>query len=115
MMDLAYMKAMNREAAERAAVENLSPYVYFDVDDLDNFDGFPFPYIGDLEPAGWVEIERHFVDSSGFGQEDEAALSTSQFLDLVRERIASGPVTGWAIVESGQFQVYVAEYQKDIS
>lgn len=115
MMDLAYMKAMNREAAERAALENLSPYVYWDKSELDSFDGFPFPFIGDLEPTGWVEVARHFVDSSGLGAEDEAALSTGQFIDLIRDRITNGPVAGWAIVEVGQFQVYVAEYRKDIS
>ncbi len=114
MLDLAYIKEKNREAAQRAAQENLSPFVYWDLEELENSTGFPFPFIGDLEPAGWVEVDQHFVDSSGFGEDDEMALSANQFAHLIRNRITSGTVTGWAIVEYGQFQVYVAEYQKDI-
>lgn len=114
MMDLAYIKQMNREAAERAAEENLSPFVYWDESELDQSEGFPFPFIGDLDPEGWVEVETHFVDSSGYGQDDEPALSVGQFIAIIRDRIRSQTVTGWAIVEAGQFQVYVAEYHKDI-
>ncbi len=115
MMDLAYIKELNREAAERASQENLSPFVYWDESELDQSGGFPFPFIGDLEPTGWIEIARHFVDSSGLGGDDEAALSIGQFIDLIRDRITNGPVTGWTIVEVGQFQVYVAEYHKDLA
>ncbi len=114
MMSLEYIQQLNRDAAERAAQENLSPYVYWDESELDQSEGFPFPFIGDLEPEGWIEVERHFVDSSGFGEVGEPALTAGQFVDLIRERITSGKVTGWAVVESGQFQVYVAEYHKNI-
>ncbi len=114
MMSLEYIQQLNREAGEHAAQENLSPYVYWDESELDQSEGFPFPFIGDLEPEGWTEVERHFVDSSGFGEDGEPALSAGQFVTLIRERIASGKVTAWAIVECGQFQVYVAEYHKDI-
>ena len=51
-----------------------------------------------------METDRFFVDSSGWGQEDEPALTINQFL----KKIKAGKY--YAIIEAGQFQVYVGEY-----
>ena len=119
MMSLEYIKEMSREAAVVAAATDERPFTYWNEAELDEFmasgPGFPFPFLGDYDPPDWVEIDRHFVDSSGFGADDEAALSTRQFIALIRERIAERPGTGWAIVEAGQFQVYVAEFKREVS
>ncbi len=56
----------------------------------------------DLEQ--FEEINRFFVDSSGWGIEGEAALTINQFL----EKVKAGKY--YAIIEAGQFQVYVGEY-----
>ena len=66
---------------------------------------FSIPFIGEYVPRGWTRTaSTYFVDSSGFGGPGELALTFGQFLDKVI------PGRGYAVVEAGQFQVYVAEY-----
>lgn len=76
----------------------------------------PFPHIGDHRPDDWELVDSHFVDSSGLGDEREPALTGEAFADLVHARIrrgtANGVVKGWAIIEAGEFQVYVGEFEK---
>lgn len=115
MMSLDTIRAQNREMAARAAQEGLEPFVYFDVDELHASSGFPFPFIGDHRPEGWELVDEHFVDSSGFGADNEPALSVRQFVALVEDRIENTPGTavGWAILSAGQFQVWVGEFHQD--
>lgn len=65
-----------------------------------------------MELKGYTLIEEVFADSSGFGQDDEAALSVSQFerrtQELLREH---GPLTA-KITGQGMFQVYVGFFKK---
>lgn len=60
----------------------------------------------DKTPDGFTETNEYFVDSSGFGSEDEPALTPDAFL----EKIKAGKY--YAITGQGQFQVYVTEYEK---
>ncbi len=113
MMGIETIKEMNREAAAEAAQDMRIPFVYANADEVNAGVGFPFPFIGDYEPEGWAEVDRHFVDSSGMGADDEAALSVTQFLKLIDERIKANPRVGWAVIDVGQFQVYVGEYERD--
>lgn len=53
---------------------------------------------------GFHLITTHLVDNSGFGADDEPALTPRQFLDMVK----SG--RGYGIVEEGQFQVIIGEF-----
>jgi hypothetical protein len=57
-------------------------------------------------PVGYKVTDVYFVDNSGFGSENEPALTASQFLAKVK----SGKY--YAITGQGQFQVYVTEYEK---
>ena len=50
------------------------------------------------------EIDSYFVDSSGFGREDEPALTVDQFLAKVK----AGRF--YAVTDIGQFQVHIGEY-----
>lgn len=54
----------------------------------------------------WELIKEYFVDNSGFGTEVEPALTASQFLKHVKQGY------GYAIIDCGQFQVYVGEFKK---
>lgn len=122
MMSLEAIRQMSAEAAERAAEENQTPYVYFSLDEIGNrayrdAPAFPFPFLGDYVPDGWeTDGESYFVDSSGLGADDEPALSVGRFAQevLARETAAraDGVSLGWAVVEAGQFQVYVQCYRK---
>ena len=58
-------------------------------------------------PDGYVETNEYFVDSSGFGCEGEPALTPNQFLGKVKKG------RYYAITGQGQFQVFVAEYEKN--
>lgn len=112
MMSLEVIKELAREHAILAAATDQKPYVYFNAEEVDEHDGFPFPFLGDYIPEGWVLIDTHFCDASGFGQDDEPALSARQFRRIILDRIAENSGTGWAITEAGQFQVYVGEYRR---
>uniref|UniRef100_A0A6M3LIJ0 Uncharacterized protein n=2 Tax=viral metagenome TaxID=1070528 RepID=A0A6M3LIJ0_9ZZZZ len=105
MYSLKTIKSMSREAAEIASEENLVPFIV-EKEDLYNIPPFPFPNLGDYVPTGWTLDKEYFVDSSGFGSEEESALTASQFL----KEIKTGK--GYALTECGQFQVYVGEYYK---
>ena len=58
------------------------------------------------EVKGYILKNEYFVDSSGFGQEGEGALTFNQFLGKVKAGLYYG------IIEAGQFQVYIGEYIK---
>jgi len=64
------------------------------------------PNFGDYRPKGFEETDILFVDSSGFGQPGESALTISQFIDKIK------PGYGYAIVDVGQFQIHIAEFKK---
>ena len=78
------------------------------------------PNIGDYTPDGWTETKRFFVDilgeATGKGMfntpehirelKAHGCLTFSELLDNVRVGF------GYAIVEGGQFQVYIGEFKK---
>ncbi len=68
-------------------------------------DVFKAPLIDNC-PDGFIEIQDYFVDSAGWGREDEPALTAEQFLAKVK----AGKFYG--ITAQGRFQVYVTEYEK---
>jgi hypothetical protein len=105
MMSLEAIKQVSREAAEKAALDNLEPYIVWN-EDLDYMPPFPFPFLGDYDPPGWTKVNEFFVDSSGFGTPGEPALTSEQF----KQKIVIGH--GYAVTEVGQFQAYVGEFVK---
>jgi len=65
-----------------------------------------YPFLGYYVPDGYEIINTYFVDNSGFGADDEPALSFSQFIAKVKKG------KYYAIKEAGSFQVYINEYKK---
>jgi len=62
---------------------------------------------------GYDLIKEFFVDSSGFGADDEPALTVTQFeRDLLNEIEDSGGVVYSSITRAGQFQVYVGIFKR---
>jgi len=104
MYDISTLQQMNREATEQASQENQEPYVIWDKAEIESFPPFPFPLLGDYVAPGWKMIHEYFVDSSGFGTEDEPALTAEAFIKLLK------PGRGYGITGEGQFQVYVGEF-----
>lgn len=104
MMSLQSIESLSRQAARKAAAKHKTPYIW-EQDDQDNpILPLPFPFIGDYVPAGWQKVGEYFADCSGYGDDDEPALSLNQFL----EKLQIGK--GYAITEAGEFQVYVGEF-----
>lgn len=102
-MSLNQIQTESRLAAARAALDDERPFIV-EAEDLKAMPPFPFPFIGEYIPEGWRKVESYFVDSSGFGQPGEPALTVEQFLP----RLKVG--RGYAVTEAGQFQIYIGEY-----
>lgn len=104
---------MSRRAAVDAARKHRKPLILEDSDIAvirarglaDS--GITFPMIGDYVPRGYRMIAVHFVDSSGFGMPGEPALTLGEFAALLK------PGHGYAVIEAGQFQVYIGEFVYD--
>ena len=65
------------------------------------------PSIENVEDSeDWQQVDELFVDSSGFGWEGEPALTIEQFYKQVKKGF------GYAVVDSGQFQVFVGVFEK---
>ena len=116
MMSLEQIEDQSRAAAVQAAEDKRVPFIIWP-EDLDNIPPFPFPFLGDYCPDNWERVElegpgvfcnAYFVDSSGFGEPGEAALTISDFVDLLE------PGYGYAVTEGGQFQVRVGKYRQKV-
>lgn len=134
MMDSATIEYYARKAARESAKAGVEPAI-LTADDLGNLrrgrgTRVRIPFIGDRWPRGWKPVDLRewfpeangwdpkgvypdanrgkgafFVDLSGFGAEDEPALTLEQFAALAR------PGFGYAVVEAGQFQGHVAVFE----
>jgi hypothetical protein len=80
------------------------------------------PFVGDFVLQPWEVVfdeasdeQLWFVDMTGFGQEYERALTFDQFVRSVRTFLHNADkayIYGFAIIEVGQFQLYVRAYRK---
>lgn len=112
MWSLEVINYLNNEAARKARRQHKEPHVPT-LDDIDNYPPFPFPHLGPFVPPGWEQVEDAlwFADSSGWGRDDEPALSVRRLKNELRQYIAENPTHGFGIVECGQFQCYVAAFR----
>lgn len=133
MMGPGVIKAMSDDAAYKAAQDNEEPLVPWKGDQLGSI-----PFLGDYVPKGWRLLRwdevpggmphgagysastsedgpaRWLVDSSGFGADNEPAMTMSGFEVYLKDLLAKEPRTfGVAVVEAGQFQVVTQLYLKD--
>ena len=116
MWGLDTIRAINDDAAAKSRQRSRRPTTVASEDEIVAWPPFPFPHLGyacsDIDDER-ERLETLFVDSSGLGAEDEAALTLKAFkgrlVDLFREH---GPLL-CAIEEQGQFQLYVAVWRGD--
>ena len=88
----------------------INPITFKTQEDINNIEMLKkIPLLINEDPENYKKTNTFFVDSSGFGQEDEIALTINQFIDKLKIGFSYG------IVDSGQFQVYINEYKKDYS
>lgn len=108
MMDIGYIQAINNDMASKAEHLGTEPaQLPFPtvIEDLRSI-----PHLGGYVPDGWLRVNTYFVDSSGHGEEGEAALTFQQFVDVVGRTSPEDASTGWAIIEAGQFQVRIGQF-----
>lgn len=65
-----------------------------------------------MELQGYELIEELFTDSSGFGHDDEPALSVNQFESRVQELLQEHGKLTAKITNVGMFQVYVGLFKR---
>jgi hypothetical protein len=111
MLSIQYIRAESDRAAREAARAGKKPYVIYDEEELQATRSWPFPFIGHFVPKGWEKVEELFVDSSGFGSEDEPALTQRSFRAKLLEYVRANETYGFAITEVGQFQCGVGVYK----
>jgi hypothetical protein len=131
MMSLYQIEAESRRAARRSAAAHLSPLVVSDPSEV-----YGAPFIGNRVPRGWKPLKYSdlttdlsnrrgfyggdptlgillFVDSGGWGAEDEPALGKVGLAAAVRDILAATDETvGFAIYEVGQFQAHLRVFRK---
>ncbi len=108
--------SLNADAALAAAAKNLEPFIPWDAREIKNI-GFDFfrsiPNLGSLDvSAAWDTVETVLVDSSGFGQPGERALTLEQALDFVVQHASESGKRGFAVTSQGQFQVELSVFDK---
>ncbi len=111
MMSAAAIRQLAQQQARRAARARAQPLVIEGEDAPDDVRLFEYlrhmPNIGDYRPRRWKLVEHRLTDKSGFGREDEPALTIAGLMCWVR---SMGPGNGYAIIEEGQFQVVVGRF-----
>jgi hypothetical protein len=95
---------MSEVAAAEAARKHRRPLICETEQDFHRI-----PNLGDYRPDGWTLEQAYFVDSSGFGRRGEPALTFDQFLEAVARHRGDG----FAIIEVGQFQVYIGRFVRE--
>ena len=92
----------------------VEPYVPESPEDFRSASGHAFPIITDMLLSDeWEETDQSwFVDSSGFRQAGESALTMEQFREALVAYAQEHPEHGYGLSGVGQFQVYVSAYRR---
>ncbi len=114
MMDLQTINSMNAEATRRAKTKKFLPLVLGEQEDVDHLGepGYVIPNLGDHCPAGCKMLETWLCDYSGFGSDNELALTLRQLKDRMKSCIRDGKTYGYGIVECGQFQLHLGVFER---
>ena len=130
MMDIDTIVALNKEAGNKAKKDGIKPTT-FEHKTLDRFDLMKIVNLGNYVPKGWKRLDVNkyvmkwelpyshkilgkgglFVDSSGFGQPNEPALTIDQLISLMAKLLSNKPSLGFGIVSEGQFQITIGVFE----
>jgi hypothetical protein len=128
MYSIETIRDISRKAAREASRNRRQPLVIEaeDIEDAlagDNAAVKGIPFLGTYCPKGWKRVRltvdtagvyegdnkgygAYFVDNSGLGADDEPALTFRRFLETIK------PGYGYGIVEAGQFQIKVGQFER---
>lgn len=105
MMSLETIRRLSQDVAKCAAREGRRPLL-IEQEDLPYVADliWHIPNLGSYVPRGFTLTRRLFVDKTGWGADNEPALTFAQFCrEITADR-------AYAIIEEGEFQVYVGEF-----
>ena len=136
MMDIDTIVALNKEAGNKAKRHGIKPTTFTDSGIEKIKDGQieclrDIVNIGDYTPKDWRRFNINkwveewelpyshkfldkgglFVDSSGFGADNEPALTIDQLLDVMAQLLDNKPSLGFGIVSEGQFQITIGVFE----
>lgn len=138
MMDIETIVAMNKEQGRKAKRNGRGPTQFEEEDIIQAEEGLLTPLkkitnLGNYIPKGWKRFNTNelkdqlglpydwkfldngglFVDSSGFGSDNEPALSVRQCLETISKLLRIRDDLGFAICSEGQFQLTIGVYEED--
>ena len=138
MMDIETIVAMNKEQGRKAKRNGRAPTQFEEEDIIQAEEGILAPLkkitnLGNYIPKGWKRFNTNelkdqlglpydwkfldngglFVDSSGFGADNEPALSVRQCLETISKLLRIRDDLGFAICSEGQFQLTIGVYEED--
>lgn len=107
------IREMNAEAGERARANRTRPIAVRSPEDV-YAPGFQIPMLGtaaDDFDEDYEFIERLFVDISGWGSDDEPALSQDQLIAKLSEMVEEHGTLYVGLDSHAQFQGYVSVWK----
>tara|TARA_B100000085_G_scaffold78231_1_gene70328 strand:- start:5126 stop:5527 length:402 start_codon:yes stop_codon:yes gene_type:complete len=130
MMDIDTIVALNKEAGNKAKRHGIKPTT-FESQNLSVKNLGEIVNLGNYIPKGWkrLNIKKYvmswelpyshkilnkgglFVDSSGFGQPNEPALTIEQLISLMAKLLSNKPSLGFGIISQGQFQLTIGVFE----
>jgi hypothetical protein len=113
MMSLATIRSLSDEAGRKARRSRKLPWHPETIEDISVENLRQIPNLGTYTPSTWTRTEKDFfADASGFGAENEPALTPNRLVKAMRDHFACNPTAGYAITEVGQFQLYITAFKK---
>jgi hypothetical protein len=112
MMSLQTIRDLSRQMAVNAAANEVVPFNPKDVEAIKNWRRFPFPNIGEYRPGGWWLVDDAFCDKTGFDASGPA-MSVDGLKQWCAEKLEADPTAGFAIIEEGEFQLYVGYFTQN--
>lgn len=108
MMSTNDIVRLARQVAVRAAANETEPYHPASTEEVQGWERFPFPNIGNYDVPGWERVDYCQVDKSGRG--DGFSKGIQELKDWCASILAVDPAAGFAIIEEGQFQAVVGHF-----
>jgi len=112
MLSSEQIVSMAEDQGRKAKRHGLKPYQLKHLN-VDTLQTFPFPNIGDYRPAGWELVDYKTCDKTGWGYEDEPALTVRGLKAWIKDCQKSDDNFAMAIIEEGEFQVVIGLFKPD--
>ena len=115
-MSIDDIEAIANRAARDAARHKRTPYVFYSEEEVrtcaEGRRAWGIPFLGPYVPPGWEKVGELFCDASGWGSEDEPALTQRQLAQKIIGGLNGPDTLGYGTLSAGQFQVMIGVYRR---